>query len=221
MFSCACTAHPQAYTLTNKNFTFSRKPTVGCLSELLENCVGVFWYEGHMVNYKICLFGAQFASVCVNSRDREGEIRSWSLLVGNGRQNGNVCEPSYNNHKIYWEYRRRAFDRFDRSTGSSWERRVDDSCDTELNMIMAYFERKGCVRRNLYLNWWCSRCSVGRSCSKAFSALSPSYFFFRSKTFLRIIFSVIFVSIQLSTCWQNELHWIYFLSFHIWIQISH
>ena len=184
MFSCACTAHPQAYTLTNKNFTFSRKPTVGCLSELLENCVGVFWYEGHMVNYKICLFGAQFASVCVNSRDREGEIRSWSLLVGNGRQNGNVCEPSYNNHKIYWEYRRRAFDRFDRSTGSSWERRVDD-------------------------------------CSKAFSALSPGYFFFRSKTFLRIIFSVIFVSIQLSTCWQNELHWIYFLSFHIWIQISH
>ena len=168
-----------------------------------------------------CLFGAQFASVCVNSRDREGEIRSWSLLVGKGRQNGNVCEPSYNNHKIYWEYRRRAFDRFDRSTGSSWERRVDDSCDTELNMIMAYFERKGCVRRNLYLNWWCSRCSVGRSCSKAFSALSPGYFFFRSKTFLRIIFSVIFVSIQLSTCWQNELHWIYFLSFHIWIQISH
>ena len=24
------------------------------------------------MNYKICLFGAQFASVCVNSRDREG-----------------------------------------------------------------------------------------------------------------------------------------------------
>ena len=31
---------------------------VGCLSELLENGVGVFWYEGHLVNYKICLFGA-------------------------------------------------------------------------------------------------------------------------------------------------------------------
>ena len=64
--------HRSSYTLTNKNFSFSRKPTIGCLSELLENCVGVFWYEGHMVNYKICLFGAQFASVCVNSRDREG-----------------------------------------------------------------------------------------------------------------------------------------------------
>ena len=68
--------HRSSYTFTSKNFTFSRKPTAGCLSELLENCVGVFWYEGYLVNYKICLFGAQFASVRVNSRDGEGEIRS-------------------------------------------------------------------------------------------------------------------------------------------------
>ena len=32
---------------------------------------------------------------------------------------------------------------------------------------MVYFERKGCVLRNLYLNW-CNKCSTGRSCSKAF-----------------------------------------------------
>ena len=52
-------------------------------------------------------------------------------------------------------------------------------------------------------------------------AFSPGYFFYCSKTFLRIIFSVIFISIQLSTCWRNELHWICFLSFHILIQIWH
>ena len=52
-------------------------------------------------------------------------------------------------------------------------------------------------------------------------ALSPGYFFFCSKEFRRIIFSVIFMSIQLSTCWQNELHRIYLLSIHIYIQISH
>ena len=51
--------------------------------------------------------------------------------------------------------------------------------------------------------------------------LIPDYFLFCSKAFRRIIFSVIFMGIQLSTCWQNELHWIYFFSFHIWIQILH
>ena len=46
--------------------------------------------------------------------------------------------------------------------------------------------------------------------------------FLSSKAFLRIIFSVIFNSINSSTCWQNELHWIYwFKSFHIWIQTSY
>ena len=45
--------------------------------------------------------------------------------------------------------------------------------------------------------------------------LDPGFFFFCSKTFSWIIFSVIFKSIQSSTCWQKELNWIYFLSFHL------
>ena len=37
------------------------------------------------------------------SHDGEGEydLDSRSLLVGKGCQNGKVCEPFYNNHKIY------------------------------------------------------------------------------------------------------------------------
>ena len=48
--------------------------------------------------------------------------------------------------------------------------------------------------------------------------LDPGFFFFpAAKTFLRIIFSVIFNTIQSS---QNELHWIYcFKSFHSWIKL--
>ena len=37
------------------------------------------------------------------------------------------------------------------------------------------------------------------------------------KHFCLIIFSVIFRDHQSSTCWQKDLNWIYFLSFHIWI----
>ena len=44
---------------------------------------------------------------------------------------------------------------------------------------------------------------------------NPGFFFFCSKTFSWIIFSVIFKSIQSSTCWQKELNWIYFSSFHL------
>ena len=51
-------------------------------------------------------------------------------------------------------------------------------------------------------------------------ALNPGHFFFGPKAFSRIHFSVIFNSFQSSTCWQKELNWIYFLSFHIWMQIS-
>ena len=39
---------------------------------------------------------------------------------------------------------------------------------------------------------------------EGWSALNPGFFFFCSKTFLWIIFSVIFKSVQSSTCWQNE-----------------
>ena len=42
-----------------------------------------------------------------------------------------------------------------------------------MNMIMAYFERKGCVQRNLYLNCLSSEgfekisyCSVSRACNR-------------------------------------------------------
>ena len=37
--------HPLSYTLTSKSFTFSRKnkTTIGCLSELLDNCVCIFF----------------------------------------------------------------------------------------------------------------------------------------------------------------------------------
>ena len=51
-------------------------------------------------------------------------------------------------------------------------------------------------------------------------ALNPGHFFFGPKAFSRIHFPVIFKSFQSSTCWQKELNWIYFLSFHIWMQIS-
>ena len=50
---------------------------------------------------------------------------------------------------------------------------------------------------------------------------NPGFFFFYSKAFSRISFSVISKSIQSSTCRQKELNWIYFLSVQIWIQISH
>ena len=39
---------------------------------------------------------------------------------------------------------------------------------------------------------------------------NPSFFLS-----LKDIFSVIFKSIQSSACWQKELNWIYFLSFHL------
>ena len=41
--------------------------------------------------------------------------------------------------------------------------------------------------------------------------LTPVSFSLVSKAFYRIIFSVIFKSIQTSTCWPKELNWIYFL----------
>ena len=49
--------HCLSYTLTSKRFTLSRKNglTIGCLSEMLDDCVCVFLSEGYLVNYKICL----------------------------------------------------------------------------------------------------------------------------------------------------------------------
>ena len=55
-----------------------------------------------------------------------------------------------------------------------------------------------------FLFYWRNRCSTGRSCSKADQRLTRVSFSFVKKTFLWIIFSVIFKSVQSSTCWQNE-----------------
>ena len=50
-----------------------------------------------------------------------------------------------------------------------------------------------------FLFYWCNRCSTGSSFSRADKRLTQVSF-----SFLWIIFSVIFKSIQSSTCWQNE-----------------
>ena len=55
-----------------------------------------------------------------------------------------------------------------------------------------------------FLFYWRNRCSTGRSCSKVDLRLTRVSFSFVKKTFLWIIFSVIFKSVQSSTCWQNE-----------------
>ena len=55
-----------------------------------------------------------------------------------------------------------------------------------------------------FLFYWRNRCSTGRSCSKADQRLTRVSFSFVKKTFLCIIFSVIFKSVQSSTGWQNE-----------------
>ena len=50
-----------------------------------------------------------------------------------------------------------------------------------------------------------NRCSTGRSFSKADQCLTRvSFCFVKKNPFLWIIFSVIFKSVQSSTCWQNE-----------------
>ena len=68
---------------------------IDCSSELLDdNCISVSLYEGYLVNFKICVC---WCITCVGRRDQT----RWSLLVGNGGQNGNVCRPSCNKHKIY------------------------------------------------------------------------------------------------------------------------
>ena len=73
-----------------------RGPVIGCSSELLDdNCIRVFLYEGYLVNFEICV--CFWCITCVGSRDQT----RWSLLVENGGQNGNVCGPSCNKHKIY------------------------------------------------------------------------------------------------------------------------
>ena len=55
-----------------------------------------------------------------------------------------------------------------------------------------------------FLFYWRNRCSTGRSCSKADQRLTRVSFSFVKKTLLWIIFSVIFKSIQSSTCWMEE-----------------
>ena len=55
-----------------------------------------------------------------------------------------------------------------------------------------------------FLFYWRNKCSTGRRCSKADQRLTRVSFPFVKKTFLWIIFSVIFKSVQSSTCWQNE-----------------
>ena len=58
--------------------------------------------------------------------------------------------------------------------------------------------------KKTFLLSWRYRCFTGRSCSKADQRLTRVSFSFVKKTFLWIIFSVIFKSVQSSTCWQNE-----------------
>ena len=58
--------------------------------------------------------------------------------------------------------------------------------------------------KNNFLFYWRNRCSTGRRCSKADQRLTRVSFPFVKKTFLWIIFSVIFKSVQSLTCWQNE-----------------
>ena len=55
-----------------------------------------------------------------------------------------------------------------------------------------------------FLFYWRNRCSIGRSCLKADQGLTRVPFSFVKKTFLWIIFWVIFKSVHSSTCWQNE-----------------
>ena len=98
---------------------------MGCSPELLDdNCIHVFLYEGSLVNFKVCV--RFWCITCVGSRDQtrwsllqrhpttvfwDISVRSphfpengrWVplLLVKKGCQNGNVCGPSCNKHKIY------------------------------------------------------------------------------------------------------------------------
>ena len=55
-----------------------------------------------------------------------------------------------------------------------------------------------------FLFYWRNRCSTRRSCSKADQRLPLVSFSFVKKTFLWIICSVIFKSVQSATCSQNE-----------------
>ena len=57
------------------------------------------------------------------------------------------------------------------------------------------------VCKTNFLFYWPNRCSTGRSCAKADQRLTWVSFSFVKKL---IIFSVIFKSVQSSTCWQNE-----------------
>ena len=79
-----------------------------------------------------------------------------------------------------------------------------------------------CLEQNLLVQiqvaWRFSTRTSGPSFFEGWLAFNPGFFFFSSKAFSQIIFSVIFKSIRSSTCWQKELNWIYFLSFKIWIQ---
>ena len=49
---------------------------------------------------------------------------------------------------------------------------------------------------------------------------NPCPFYFSSKAFSQTIFSILFRVANRQICWQKELNWICFLSFHIWIQIA-
>ena len=96
---CTCASY-LTLCFASESFTFSwkkkRGPMIGCSSELLDdNCIRVFLYEGYLVNFEICV--CFWCITCVGLRDQT----RWSLLVGNGGQNGNVCGPSCNKHKIY------------------------------------------------------------------------------------------------------------------------
>ena len=57
------------------------------------------------------------------------------------------------------------------------------------------------VCKTNFLFYWPNRCSTGHSCAKADQRLTWVSFSFVKKL---IIFSVIFKSVQSSTCWQNE-----------------
>ena len=95
--------HCLSYTLTSKRFTLSRKNglMIGCLSEMLDDCVCVFLYEGFLANYKICV--CFWCKTWVRSCDQSRWWRRNMILklVRNNCQNGNLCKLSYKKHKIY------------------------------------------------------------------------------------------------------------------------
>ena len=58
VLSCTCT--PSRLTLWRAKVSLlaEKKATMGCSSELLDNCVCILLYEGYLVNHKICVWNS-------------------------------------------------------------------------------------------------------------------------------------------------------------------